>query len=134
MMKNIDHVGVVVRNIEEALYAFSGILGFAATESIEDPKREFRSVAIAGDGVSIELLEPLNPGGAMAKFLEQRGGGLHHLAIEVDDIDAAMETCGKNGASLLSPEAVVVGNRRTAFIHPRSAAGVLIELVERKPS
>jgi len=131
MIRKIDHVGIVVRDINEALKVFSNIFGFEVVESIISPHQEFRSVLISKSNVSFELIEPINPEGSIAKFLKQRGEGLHHIALDVDDIEQEMESMQAKGVSLVNREPESMLSSRIAFVHPRSTAGVLIELTQR---
>jgi methylmalonyl-CoA epimerase len=132
MIKMVDHVGFVVRNTEETVKIFSNLFGFSVLETLEAPEQGFRSTLISREMASIELIEPLSSEGAMARFLEKRGEGLHHISFRVDDIDQEVRALKAEGAQLLGDEpAQVTDTSRSIFIHPKSTAGVLIELVHR---
>ena len=131
MIKNIDHVGIVVKSIDEALNVFSNVFGFEVIESITDPQQEFRTVLISVGDAALELIEPINPDGSMAKFLEQRGGGIHHLSIGVDNIEQELKSLRAKGIRLVNKELQSLPSARVAFVHPHSAGGVLIELIQR---
>ncbi len=130
MMKKVDHIGIAVKNIQESLKMYEGIFGLAATPLEEVPERGARLVFLKIGDVKLELIEPYEPEeGPVAKFLEKRGEGLHHITFEVEDILSAMRTLSAAGMELVDPEP-----RRgskgtlTAFLSPKSASGVLIEL------
>ena len=133
MLKRVDHIGVLVRDIDEAVKAFSEILGFRKVDSppSADSKGGFKSVKIAAGEVTIELIEPVNPDSPLASFLEKRGEGLHHISIEVDDIDQKLESLKAKGVRLINEKAQVVGNSKVAFVHPSATKGILVELTEK---
>ena len=127
----INHLGIATKGIDEALEFWSDALGLenAHTEVVEDQKVR---VAMLPIGESrIELLEPTNDDSPISKFLEKRGGGLHHIALEVDDINAALARLKEKGMRLIdeSPRIGAEGCL-VAFVHPSSANGVLLELVQ----
>lgn len=127
----INHLGIATKGIDEALEFWSDALGLesAHTEVVEDQKVR---VAMLPIGESrIELLEPTNDDSPISKFLEKRGGGLHHIAVEVDDINAALARLKEKGMRLIdeSPRIGAEGCL-VAFVHPSSANGVLLELVQ----
>ena len=129
----INHLGIATKGIEEALIFWEDALGLenVHTEVVEDQKVK---VAMLTLGESrIELLEPTEPDSPISKFLEKRGGGIHHIAVEVDDIAASLERLKLKGMRLID-ETPRVGAEGclVAFVHPSSANGVLLELVQPK--
>jgi len=131
MTLSIHHIAVVVRDIEEALTLYRDALGLEMTERREVPD-EYVEIAFlpAGEG-EIELLRPLDQESGVARFLEKHGEGLHHVCLAVEDIESAMERLRAAGAQLLSEEPRVNEQGvRYAFVHPKSAHGVLLELYE----
>ena len=127
----IDHLGIATKGIDEALGFWVNALGLenVHTEVVEDQKVR---VAMLPLGESrIELLEPTSDDSPISKFLEKRGGGIHHIAVQVDDIEAALEKLKAQGARLID-EAPRLGAEGclVAFVHPSSANGVLLELVQ----
>ena len=130
MIKKIDHVGIVVKNIDEALKRFSKF-GFRVVESITDPRQEFRMALISAGDTTLELIEPISSKGSIAKFLEQRGGGIHHLSLGVDSIEQELKSLQAKGIRLVNKEPQSLPSAQVAFIHPDSAEGVLIELIQR---
>ncbi|HIE37720.1 MAG TPA: methylmalonyl-CoA epimerase [Anaerolineae bacterium] len=130
-MSAIHHIAIAVHNLDAALAFYRDALGLGMTERREVPE-EGGEIAFlpAGEG-EIELLQPLSEGGGVARFLEKRGEGLHHICLQVDDIEAAMERLRSAGARLLSEEPRVgTSGTRYVFVHPKSAHGVLLELYE----
>ena len=133
MIKKFDHVGIVVKNIEDALSLFSNLFGFKITESLTFPEEGFKSALISKEGVTLELLEPIGSEGIIQKFIEKHGEGLHHISLQVDDIELEMKSLKAKGVRLVSDEPQVVKgtSNKGAFIHPRSTHGILIELIRR---
>ncbi|HEY0427286.1 MAG TPA: methylmalonyl-CoA epimerase, partial [Pyrinomonadaceae bacterium] len=128
-----NHLGIATRGIDEALKFWEDALGLenVHTEIVEDQKVR---VAMLPIGESrIELLEPTSEDSPITKFLEKRGGGIHHIAVEVEDINAALLKLKQQGARLIdeSPRIGAEGCL-VAFVHPSSANGVLLELVQNK--
>ena len=131
-MIKINHIAIVVPNLEEAQRFWVDALGLPL-ERVEDVPREGVRVAFLPMGESeVELLEPTDPDSGVARYLEKRGPGMHHLCLEVPDIEAAMERLRGHGVELINeePRRSEDGQRRYAFVHPRSTGGVLLELYE----
>lgn len=127
----INHLGIATKGIDEALKFWENALGLenVHTEVVEDQKVR---VAMLPIGESrIELLEPTSEDSPISKFIEKRGGGIHHIAVEVEDIEAALAKLKQEGARLIdeSPRIGAEGCL-VAFVHPSSANGVLLELVQ----
>ena len=134
MPRRIDHVAIIVRNIEQALAFYRDTLGITPREIKEVPTEQVRIafLPMGGPGGSeIELIEPTNPDSSLARFLEKRGEGLHHICLEVDDIDAALVDMQAKGAPVLDKQPRRAAEGRAIFLHPRGTNGVLLELVER---
>lgn len=126
----VDHVGVAVDEIDRALGVYS-MLGFERMEEEIVDSEGVRVVFLGGDGPTrLELLEPLHDGSSLARFLSGRGQGLHHVAVRVNDIEAAVATCEQEGLTISGLIRTGALGRKVAFVHPRSASGVLIELVQ----
>jgi methylmalonyl-CoA/ethylmalonyl-CoA epimerase len=127
----INHLGIATKGIDDALAFWRDALGLenVHTEVVEDQKVR---VAMLPLGESrIELLEPTSDDSPISKFLEKRGGGIHHIAVEVDDIEASLAKLKEKGMRLIdeSPRIGAEGCL-VAFVHPSSANGVLLELVQ----
>ena len=128
----IDHIGIVVQSIQEALAAYEVALGLPLQE-ITDVKDQGVSVAFLPIGASnIELVQPTTGDTGIAKFLEQRGEGIHHICLEVEDIKATLAQLEAHGVKLIDESPRQGAHGRVAFIHPKAMHGVLIELVEHK--
>ncbi len=133
MIERIDHVGIAVRSLEEARRTYEA-LGLRV-EAIEEVPQEGVRVAMIVCGESrIELLEPTRPDSPIARFLEKRGPGLHHLCLRSDDVRGDDRRLRAGGLELLRPEPTRgAGGCWVQFVHPKSAGGVLLELSERTP-
>ena len=131
MFGRIDHIGVAVDDLDEAVSLYSERLGMPVQhrETVEEQGVEAVLLDV-GEG-HVELLRPLGPETAVGKFLERKGPGLHHVAYAVDDIDATLEKLAAAGLELIDSEPRVgIRESRVAFLHPRSTGGVLTEIVE----
>jgi methylmalonyl-CoA/ethylmalonyl-CoA epimerase len=129
----VDHVGVAVPDLDEALQFYEGVLEARCVHVEENAEQGVKEAMIAvGDGSTrIQLLAPLHPGSTIAKFLGNRGPGLQQLAYTVADIDAASDALRAKGVRLLYDVAKRgTANSRVNFVHPKDAGGVLVELVE----
>ena len=123
----IDHLGIAVPDADAAARAFEA-LGFAVEETHVVPTEQVKAVFLPVGESHLELLEPTDPTSVIAKFLEGRKG-LHHLCVLVDDIEAALAELKARGVQLLDEAPRIgAGGCRVAFVHPRSVAGVLLEL------
>ncbi len=132
MITRIDHIGIAVQNIHDALKFFEDALGMKL-ERVESEEGGRTQVAFLPVGNSeVELVSPNDTDSGLAKFLAKRGEGVHHICFEVDDIDAALARLKAHGAQLIdeTPRENARG-QRYAFVHPKSAHGVLVELYER---
>ncbi|HYE14829.1 MAG TPA: methylmalonyl-CoA epimerase [Pyrinomonadaceae bacterium] len=127
----VEHIGIATRSIEEALRFWRDALGLEVrhTEVVEE--QGVRVAMLPVGEPRIELLEPTGDGSPVAKFLEKRGAGIHHVAVRVEDIRAALARLKAGGARLIDEEPRVgAGGCLVAFVHPSAAGGVLLELVE----
>jgi methylmalonyl-CoA/ethylmalonyl-CoA epimerase len=132
MIEKYDHVGMVVTNTEETLSVLARFFGFEAVESLAYPEAGFKSTLISKSDVTLELIEPVGSQGIIQKFVEKRGGGLHHISIRVSTLEEEMKRLRSEGVQFVSEEPVqVTDNSKIIFIHPRSTGGLLIELVQR---
>ncbi len=131
MIKRIDHIAVVVEDIEQALSLFRDTLGLELSHTETIPEQGVKIAFLPVGESEIELLEPLSADTSIAKFLAKRGEGMHHICLEVEDIDAALADLKEKGVRLINKTAVAGAHGRVAFIHPKSTHGVLIELLER---
>ena len=130
-MNKIDHIGIAVNSLADAVPAFSSLLG-TNSRGEEDVPSEGVRVAFFGTGSGlIELLEPTDAESPVARFLARRGEGVHHVCLAVEDLEAALERAEHAGLRALEPRIRPgAGGRRVAFLHPKTTSGVLIELSE----
>ncbi len=128
-MNGLDHVAILVSDLDGAIALFRDVYGLALSEVEEVPTEKVK-VAIFGHGAGrIELVSPLGPDSPMAKAIEKRGEGLHHICLEVPDIAAAMAALKARGAPLLDEKPRPgAGGAQVAFVHPKGSRGVLVEL------
>jgi len=133
MFTHVDHLGFAVRDIEEAVEFYSRAFDVAEWERIEMPERNM-AVAVARVGETLlELIAPTSDAAAFAKFLRERGPGIHHVAYRVDDIVAALAEVKARGILLVDEQPRPgMHDTLTAFLHPKSTMGVLVELVQHK--
>jgi len=130
-MEKLEHIGIAVKSIDQASKLFSALLGkpHYKVETVES--EGVRTAFFELGGVKIELLESMRPDSAIARFIEKRGEGIHHLAFEVDDISSKISDYKKKGFEAINTEPKKgADNKMIGFLHPKSTGGVLIELCE----
>jgi methylmalonyl-CoA epimerase len=135
MSVEIDHLGIAVRSLEDGLRFYEDVLGMAVSAR-ETVSAERVHVAILPAGSAeqrarIELLEATDPVSPIARFIEKSGPGLHHVALRVDDLAATVDRLRNQGARLLNEPRAGAGGHLYVFVHPASAGGVLLELIQR---
>ena len=129
----IDHLGVAVASIDEALGVYRA-LGLDEVKREEVSSQKVIAAFLPVGDSRVELLEPTSAESPIAKFLARRGGGIHHVCFTVDDLDAALRDLAARGFRLIHREGVPgADGRRVAFLHPEAGNGVLIELSEQPP-
>ena len=129
-IKKINHIAIVVKDIESALGFWQDHLGLKL-DHIEDVPSQASKVAFLPVGESeVELVQPTDPDTGLANYLEKRGEGMHHLCIEVDNIQGMLKKLKEKQVKLINEEPIELPGRKMAFIHPKSANGVLVELYE----
>ena len=133
MIKKVDHIGIAVKSLEETLPFYTDVLKLPLI-GIEVVESEKLKVAFLQAGeAKIELLEALSEESTIAKFIEKRGEGIHHVALGVDSIEERIMEMKEQGIRMLSDEPKIgAGGAHVAFMHPKSASGVLVELCEKK--
>ena len=132
MIKKISHIGIAVENLEGAKKFFEENFSLPATASENFGELLFSFVDFDGEATQLELLQSTTDEGQMAKFIGKRGPGIHHLAMETDDIQAELDRLQAKGIQLINPKPYRNAHQElVAFIHPRSTGGILIELVQR---
>lgn len=134
-MKKLEHIGIAVKNLEEASRLFARLLGTEPYKIEEVDTEGVRTAFFNVGGLKIELLEATRQDSAIATFIAKRGEGLHHLAFEVDGIEAKMKELAGEGFSLLSDKPFPgADNKMVAFIHPKTTQSVLVELCQERKS
>ena len=130
-VEKIDHIGIAVKCIEDSLPYYQDVLGmeFVGTEEVVEQKVRVAFLRIGES--KFELLEPTSDESPVAKFIEKRGGGIHHIAVSVDSIEEALEKHREMGSRLIDNEPRVgAHSMRIAFVHPKATSGVLLELCQ----
>jgi len=131
MIKAISHLGVAVKDLEEAREFYRSVFGKESSEPVIGGGGTVRASLVELDNATVELLEPIGSEGAIAKFLEKRGEGIHHICYEVDDIKAEIESFKAKGLDALG-EPAPGAEGLSAFVHPKGTHGVLVELVQKE--
>jgi methylmalonyl-CoA/ethylmalonyl-CoA epimerase len=131
-MKNLSHIGIAVESLSTAVETFTKILGGPPDDYEEVSDQKVKTAIFNCGGSRVELLEGIAPDSPITKFIEKRGPGIHHLALQVDDISAELKRLKDLGTDLIddTPRIGTEGSL-IAFIHPRSSGGILIELQQR---
>ena len=128
---NIDHIGIAVKSLTEALRVYEGAIGLKVSGFDEVDDQAVRVAMLSIGESRIELLEPTRPDSPIEKFMAKRGEGIHHIAVRVDNIEEALKRLQASGVRLIdSSPRRGAHNTRIAFIHPSSTHGVLMELVQ----
>lgn len=129
-MQKIDHIGIAVKNLDEAITTYQK-LGFEVSDIEEVPSQKVKVAFIEIGETRIELLEPTSFESTIAKFIKKRGQGIHHLAIEVDDIEKKIEFLKDAGIDLIYQTPRIGAHEiKMTFVHPKSTNGVLLELCQ----
>ena len=133
MLKKIEHLGIAVSSIDETVKTFETLIGTSCYKTEEVASEGVRTAFLMIGESKIELLEATNPESPIARVLEKKGRGIHHIAFEVEDIDAELNRLTSEGFQLIhqTPKEGA-DNKRIAFLHPSSTEGVLIELCQEK--
>ncbi|MDD2309769.1 MAG: methylmalonyl-CoA epimerase [Desulfuromonadaceae bacterium] len=131
MLTKINHIGIAVKSLDDAIPFYRDNLGMALAGIEEVPEQKVRVAMLEVGESKIELLEPTAADSPVARFIEKNGAGIHHIAYEVDDIETAIATLLADGARMIDekPRQGAHGTR-IAFIHPKSSGGVLTELCQ----
>lgn len=128
MLKKIDHLGIAVHSLEQAKEFYENILGLQCEKVEEVASQKVRTAFYCIGDTHIELLEPTAEDSPIAKFLSNKGEGIHHIAYKTDDITTQLTNAKEQGCKLIHEEPIVgAGNKLVAFLHPKSTHGVLTE-------
>jgi methylmalonyl-CoA epimerase len=126
----LDHIGIAVHDIQQARQVYEAALGLPVEDVIEVPDQEVKVAFLPLGESNLELVQPTTEGSSTARFLEKRGEGIHHICIQVEDIEEALARLTAHQVPLIDRKPRQGAHGRVAFINPRGTHGVLIELVE----
>ncbi|AZU63242.1 methylmalonyl-CoA epimerase [Neobacillus mesonae] len=133
MINKVDHIGIAVKSIEAVLPFYTEVLGLPLLGIEEVDSQKVKVAFLKAGETKLELLEPMSPESAVAKFIEKRGEGIHHVALGVKSIEERIVELKEKGIRMIDENSRLgAGGADIAFMHPKSAAGVLFELCEKK--
>ena len=133
MIKKVDHIGIAVRSIETTLPFYTEVLKLPLLGIEEVESQKVRVAFLKAGDMKLELLEPTTEESTIAQFIEKRGEGIHHIALGVNSIEERILEMKENGIRMIDEEPRIgAGGAHIAFMHPKSASGVLVELCEKK--
>lgn len=128
MIQKIDHIGIAVKSLENAIPFYQQVLGLTCEGTEEIQSQKVKTAFFAIGDIHLELLEPTSSDSPVAKFIEKNGEGVHHVAYYTDDIDGQLENAKKNNCRLIHETPIDgAGGKKVAFLHPKSTLGVLTE-------
>jgi methylmalonyl-CoA/ethylmalonyl-CoA epimerase len=130
MIKRVHHIGIAVKNLKESREHFEKLLGIKAEIHVAASQKVTEACFKLGDAVEIDLLEPMGPDSAVARFLESRGEGIHHIALETDDVNVELQSMDKKGIQTIDKQGREGVAGQIGFLHPKSNHGVLVELIQ----
>jgi len=131
MVKKVDHIGIAVKNLDEQIKYYTEVLGIECAGIEEIAEQKVRVAMFPLEEVRIELLEPMSDDSPIARFIEKKGPGIHHIAYEVNDLGDNLKRLQEKNIRLINQEPVVgAGGHKIAFLHPKSTFSVLTELCE----
>ena len=131
MIKRVDHIAIAVNSADDALSVFDILFGLKADHMEQIPDQGVKAAILRVGDTNIEFIEPTDPEGGVAKFIEKKGEGVHHICIEVDNIDGELRSLAARGVELIDKQARKGLAGKIGFLHPRATKGVLIELVQK---
>ncbi len=132
MFKRMDHVGIVVSDIDATIKTYQDQLGFTLLQRVEIPEQKVMAAFLDAGNSTIELISPTDTESGTAKYLANRGEGTHHVAYEVDDIEAALAELKQQGVRLIDEKPRRGVHGLVAFIHPKASNGMMIELLQKE--
>ncbi|MCM3566695.1 methylmalonyl-CoA epimerase [Neobacillus mesonae] len=133
MIKKVDHIGIAVKSLEAVLPFYTEVLGLPLLKIEEVDSQKVKVAFLKAGEIKLELLEPTSNESAVGKFIEKRGEGIHHVALGVDSIEERIKELKENGIRMIDEKPRSgAGGADIAFMHPKSASGVLFELCEKR--
>jgi methylmalonyl-CoA/ethylmalonyl-CoA epimerase len=133
VVMRVDHIAIAVNNVQEALKNYQKILNIDEVEMEDVPNEKVRVAMLKLEDTRLELMEPTAPDSPISRFLQERGEGIHHIAITADDIEKDVARASSNGMRMLGNLRTGSYGRKITFIHPKSLNGVLTEFCEAPP-
>ncbi len=131
VIKRIDHVAILVDDLDKTLAFWQGALGIKLDHVVDVPAEKSQVAFLPLGGSEVELVKPTTDDSGLAKYLEKRGPGMHHICLEVDDIEGMLAQLKEKGVQLINETPMPgIGGRKYAFVHPKAANGVMVELYE----
>ena len=130
-IKKIEHIGIAVKSIKDAMKFYGDILNLGLSEIVEIPNRKLRIAFIEFSGTKLELLESMGEGSVIDKFIQKKGEGIHHICFEVEDFDRAVSELKDKKVEFVDEPRIGDEGKKIVFLQPKSAFGVLIELKEK---
>lgn len=132
MVNKIDHIGIAVSDLDEALKFYEDVLGIKCVSKEEVPDQKVKVAFLPIGDTEVELLESTDKEGPISRYIDKKGEGVQHIAYRVDDIEVAIRECKEKGIKMIDEEPRYgAGGAKIAFLHPKSTFGVLIELCQR---
>ena len=129
--RHINHVCIAVKDIDETIRFYRDVFGVAEAEVVDIKDQDVRATLIRVGGSQLEFIEPTDPNGSVAKFIERRGEGVHHMCFEVEDLAGTLRRLDEQGIEVIDREPREGLSGTIGFIHPKATKGVLIELVDQ---
>lgn len=133
MIQRINHVAIVVADLDAAIETYQNQLGLRLRKRLSMPSQEVEIAFLPAGESMIELIQPTTQSSGVAKYLAKRGEGLHHICLEVDDVDATLESLAARDVRLINDTPIQAAEGRGIFVHPQAAHGVLIEFLTPDP-
>ena len=130
-IEKIEHIGIAVKSIDDAAKFYEGILNLKLTKKIEVPQRKIRIAFVLVSETKLELLESIEEGSVIDKFIQKKGEGIHHICFEVEDFDKVVVELKSKKMELLDEPRTGAEGKKIVFLQPKNAFGVLIELKEK---
>jgi methylmalonyl-CoA/ethylmalonyl-CoA epimerase len=131
MIKRVNHVGIVVKSVDDTLKFFGEVFGFKVQHIETVPDQGVRTAFVMVGDTAIEFFEPTDPNGGVARFLATRGEGVHHISLETSDIDAELARLESKGIALIDRKGKPGTAGKVGFVHPKATKGILFELVQK---
>ncbi len=129
--RHINHVCIAVKDIDDTVRFYRNVFGVAAAEVVDIEDQSVRAALIRVGGSQLEFIEPTDPDGGVAKFIDRRGEGVHHICFEVEDLASTLQRLDEQGVAVVDREPREGLSGTIGFIHPKATRGVLIELVDQ---